>query len=46
MVTKEDVLAVADKYFYDRDFAMAAFGPIYGLPDYNQIRNLTFSKFR
>jgi len=46
MVTKEDVLAVAHKYFYDRDFAMAAFGPIYGLPDYNQIRNLTFSKFR
>src|SRR5689334_17668226 len=30
--------AAARKYFYDKDFALAAIGPIYDLPDYNHIR--------
>lgn len=37
-VTAEDVMAVANKYLYDRDHALAAVGPIYDLPDYNALR--------
>lgn len=32
----------AYRYFIDRDFAMAAIGPIYELPDYGWLRNRTY----
>jgi len=32
----------ANKYFYDRDFALAGIGPIYELPDYNWLRRRTY----
>ncbi|OCH83719.1 hypothetical protein OBBRIDRAFT_840259 [Obba rivulosa] len=37
-VTPADIKRVAQKYLWDRDFAMAALGPIDGLLDYNRIR--------
>jgi len=36
------VKAAAKRFFYDRDVALAAIGPIYELPDYNWIRSRTF----
>lgn len=32
----------ANRYFYDRDHALAAIGPIYELPDYNFIRRRSY----
>lgn len=37
-VTEDDIIAVANKYLYDRDHALAAVGPIFELPDYNELR--------
>ncbi|KAK1235958.1 Mitochondrial-processing peptidase subunit beta [Marasmius sp. AFHP31] len=38
-VSVEDVKRVAQKYLWDKDFAMAALGSIDGLLDYNRIRS-------
>lgn len=32
----------ANRYFYDRDFALAAIGPLHELPDYNFLRRKTY----
>ena len=37
-VSVEDIQRVAQKYLWDKDFALAAVGPIEGLLDYNRIR--------
>ncbi len=37
------VKQVARRYFYDRDHALAAIGPIWELPDYNWIRGRSYS---
>lgn len=42
-VTEKDVKSTAERFFYDRDFAMAAVGNTWELPDYNFIRQRTFS---
>jgi len=36
------VKAAANRFFYDRDHALAAIGPIYELPDYNWIRRHSY----
>jgi processing peptidase subunit beta len=36
------VRRAANRFIYDRDFALAAIGPLYELPDYNWIRSRTF----
>jgi processing peptidase subunit beta len=36
------VRACANRFFYDRDFALAAVGPIFELPDYNYLRRRTY----
>jgi len=36
------VKACANRFFYDRDFALAANGPIHELPDYNELRRKTY----
>lgn len=36
------VKACANRYFYDRDFALAGIGPILELPDYNWLRRKTY----
>jgi len=36
------IKACANRYFYDRDFALAAVGPIHELPDYNWLRRRTY----
>lgn len=36
------VKACANRYFYDRDFALAAIGPLTELPDYNWLRRRTY----
>lgn len=41
-VTVADVRNVARRRFYDRDFAMAAVGGVYELPDYNWLRRRTY----
>jgi processing peptidase subunit beta len=41
-VDKAAVTQCAKRYFYDRDFALSAIGPVLGLPDYNWIRRRTF----
>lgn len=41
-VTAEDIKEVANQIIYDRDFALAAHGPIHGLPDYNFLRRRTY----
>jgi len=41
-VTPESVKAVADRYFNDRDLALAAVGPTWELPDYVQLRRKTY----
>jgi processing peptidase subunit beta len=38
-VTVNDIKAVASRYIYDRELAIAAMGPIEALPDYNRIRS-------
>ena len=38
-VTVKDVKAVASRYIYDRDLAIAAMGPIEAMPDYTRIRS-------
>ncbi|KAF8650342.1 hypothetical protein AX16_005283 [Volvariella volvacea WC 439] len=38
-VTVDDIKRVAQKYLWDKDFALAATGSIEGLLDYNRIRN-------
>lgn len=38
----EAVKAAANRYLYDRDFAMSAIGPIHELPDYNWMRRRTY----
>jgi len=42
-VDREAVHQCANRYFYDRDFAMAAIGPLHELPEYPWIRRRTFS---
>ena len=37
-VTVDEIKRVAQKYLWDKDFALAATGPIDGLLDYNRIR--------
>ncbi|KAF5382517.1 hypothetical protein D9615_003082 [Tricholomella constricta] len=37
-VTVDEIKRVAQKYLWDKDFALAATGPIEGLLDYNRIR--------
>ncbi|KAH9912726.1 mitochondrial processing peptidase beta subunit [Epithele typhae] len=37
-VTVDDIKRVANKYLWDKDFALAAVGPVEGLLDYNRIR--------
>ncbi|KAI0265610.1 Metalloenzyme, LuxS/M16 peptidase-like protein [Gloeopeniophorella convolvens] len=37
-VTPDEIKRVAQKYLWDKDFALAALGPIEGLLDYNRIR--------
>lgn len=39
------VKQVARRFFYDRDHALAAIGPIWELPDYNFIRSRSHSMF-
>jgi len=41
-VTPDSVRACANRFFYDRDFALAAIGPTHELPDYNWMRGKTF----
>jgi processing peptidase subunit beta len=36
------VKACANRYFYDRDPALAAIGPLTELPDYNWLRRRTY----
>jgi processing peptidase subunit beta len=38
-VTKEQVMAVAKEYIYDKDIAVASIGPVEKLPDYLVLRN-------
>lgn len=45
-VTPEMVQKAADEYFYDRDFALAAYGPTHELPDYNELRVKTYSFYK
>jgi processing peptidase subunit beta len=33
---------VVNRYVYDRDLALAAYGPLHGLPDYNELRKRTY----
>ncbi|KIP04244.1 hypothetical protein PHLGIDRAFT_129642 [Phlebiopsis gigantea 11061_1 CR5-6] len=42
-VSTEDIQRVAKKYIWDKDFALAAVGPIDGLLDYNRLRADTSS---
>jgi len=37
-ITPEDIRKAADTHFYDKDYALSAFGAIYELPDYNELR--------
>ena len=41
-VDSKAVKAVANRYFFDRDHALAAIGPIWELPDYNWIRSRSY----
>jgi len=41
-VDSNAVKAVARRFFYDRDHAMAAMGPLFELPDYNWIRRRSY----
>jgi len=41
-VDPAQVKQTANRYFYDRDHALAAIGPIYELPDYNYIRRRSY----
>jgi len=41
-VDKNAVQKTATRYFYDRDFALAAIGPIWDLPNYGWIRSQTY----
>ncbi|XP_007032699.2 PREDICTED: probable mitochondrial-processing peptidase subunit beta, mitochondrial [Theobroma cacao] len=41
-VDPSSVKRVANRYIYDRDIAIAAMGPIQGLPDYNWFRRRTY----
>jgi processing peptidase subunit beta len=41
-VDSKAVKAVANRYFFDRDHALAAIGPIWELPDYNWIRTRSY----
>jgi len=41
-VTEKDIARVQDEYLYDTDPAIAAIGPLKGLPDYNVIRGQTY----
>ncbi|EIW81120.1 mitochondrial processing peptidase beta subunit [Coniophora puteana RWD-64-598 SS2] len=38
VITPEEIKRVAQKYVWDKDFSLAAMGPIEGLLDYNRIR--------
>jgi processing peptidase subunit beta len=42
-VDAAQIKQVARRFFYDRDHALAAIGPIWELPDYNWIRNRSSS---
>jgi len=41
-VDADTVKAVAERFLYDKDVAIAAYGPTQGLPDYNWFRRRTF----
>lgn len=41
-VDSNAIKACANRYFYDRDFALAAIGPLVELPDYNWLRRRTY----
>lgn len=41
-VDKDAVVEAANKFIHDQDVALAAYGPIYELPDYNWVRGRTY----
>jgi processing peptidase subunit beta len=41
-VKASDVSNAAQRFFFDRDHAFAAYGPIFEMPDYNWIRSRTY----
>jgi len=41
-VDENAIKLCANRFFYDTDFALAAIGPIYELPDYNWLRRKTY----
>ncbi len=41
-ITTSDIKATATTFFNDEDHALAAIGPIHGLPDYNWIRRRSY----
>jgi processing peptidase subunit beta len=41
-IDENAVTQTAMRYFYDRDFALAAVGPCFELPDYNWLRRRTY----
>jgi processing peptidase subunit beta len=41
-IDREAVINTANRYFYDRDHALAAVGPTFELPDYNWIRRRSY----
>jgi processing peptidase subunit beta len=41
-IDRNAVINAANRYFYDRDHALAAVGPIHELPDYNWIRRRSY----
>lgn len=43
-ITPNDVMSAAEATFYDTDFALAAFGNVWELPDYQYFRSRTYKK--
>lgn len=41
-VTPDTIKAVADRFIYDQDIAIAALGDTQNLPDYNYFRRRTY----
>lgn len=41
-VDESAVKGAANRFFYDRDHAMASIGPVYELPDYNALRRKSY----
>jgi len=42
LVDTKAIRQAARRFFYDRDHALAAVGPIYELPDYNYLRRMSY----